>query len=474
MLAGMPDHAVPADSEAGDIVTVLLSRREDQWFDRKSGRTQPRSLAEVMVAFANAEGGMIVVGLHSGKVEGLGEADENALRQAARVYTDPPVRHSFQLVPCELSDGGLGHMAVINIEASEAVHRTTAGDVLLRVGDESRRLRGAEIRELEYDKGQSAFDGRAVAGATMDDLDDARIRTYHARIGPVTSPDGALEARGLVTRRGSQVVPTTAGILLLGKTPQQFFPEAWVRVLHYRGRARETGSRANVLADERFEGTLTDQIAGVRLDLLQRIPSVLRLAESGRFGPMATIPQDAWLEAVVNAVVHRSYSMAGDHTRIELFYDRLEVESPGRLPGLVRIETIRSTRFARNPRIARALADLGYGRELGEGVDRMFEEMERAGLPDPIYEQRPASVRVSLIADPELSQQLRALPPRLERLFRHIENAGRLTTVEAMQLEGQSRPTTLKHLARLEAAGLIEHVGVPKDPYGFWRLPVTY
>ncbi len=89
----------------------------------------------------------------------------------------------------------------------------------------------------------------------------------------------------------------------------------------------------------------------------------------------------------MNAVTHRSFSLGGDHVRVELFDDRLEVESPGRLPGLVRLENIRSTRFARNPRIARALSDLGYGRELGEGVNRMFEEMNRVGLPDPVYHQ---------------------------------------------------------------------------------------
>ena len=102
----------------------------------------------------------------------------------------------------------------------------------------------------------------------------------------------------------------------------------------------------------------------------------------------------------MNAVVHRSYSLGGDHVRVELFEDRLTVESPGRLPGLVRLENIRSTRFARNPRIASAMNDLGYGRELGEGVDRMFQEMELAGLPDPVFTQGPASVLVTLLADP--------------------------------------------------------------------------
>ena len=81
-----------------------------------------------------------------------------------------------------------------------------------------------------------------------------------------------------------------------------------------------------------------------------------------QFHRATVIPERVWLEAIVNAVVHRSYSIGGDHIRVSLFTDRLEVESPGRLPGLVRIETIRSTRFARNPRVARTVLEFGFGR----------------------------------------------------------------------------------------------------------------
>ena len=173
----------------------------------------------------------------------------------------------------------------------------------------------------------------------------------------------------------------------------------------------------------------------------------------------------------MNALVHRSYIIGGDHVRVEVFADRLEVESPGRLPGLVRIENIRSTRFARNPRIARALADLGYGRELGEGVNRMFEEMERVGLPDPLYMPGPASVRVAFLADSLAGKVMDALPLGSERFVDYLSRTGRITTTQAVDLFGQSRPTVLGHLHRLADLGLIEHIGTSlKDPRGYWRL----
>jgi Putative ATP-dependent DNA helicase recG C-terminal len=177
-----------------------------------------------------------------------------------------------------------------------------------------------------------------------------------------------------------------------------------------------TGAGANVAADRRLEGPITAQIDLARRLLRRWLPRAIRLQVEGRFGSATLIPEFVWLEGVVNAVTHRSYSIGGDHVRVELFDDRLEVESPGRLPGLVRVDNIRSTRFARNPRIARALSDLGYGRELGEGVNRMFEEMNRAGLPDPVYVQGPASVAVILLADPMSRRILDRLPPTLRAI----------------------------------------------------------
>ncbi len=459
--------------EPAERLDVLCRKPEDQWLERKSSRIQARDVGEALVAFANAEGGLLVIGLSNKAVEGLEGADENAFRQAARDFTDPPVRHSFELLPVVTAAGRPDRIALIEIEASDLVHRTRAGDVFLRVGDEKRKLREFEVRELEYDKGQSSFDGRPVAGARLDDLDDGLMNRYFASLQPHQPGFDVLEARGLVVRTGEGLVPTTAGVLVLTKSPQRFFPEAWLRVLEYRGRSRVLGVAANVVADHRFEGSLTEQLGEARAYLKRTIATAIRIGSAGRFQSVPLIPEQAWQEAVTNAIIHRSYSMSGDHIRVELFDDRLEVESPGRLPGLVRIENIRSTRFARNPRIARAMADLGYGRELGEGVDRMFEEMERAGLSDPIYEQRPASVRVSLIADPELARVLASLPPWLARVLEAIDRtSGQATTTGLMGLLGGSRPTMLKHLYALEKRGLVERVGSAHDPRGYWRLPV--
>jgi len=456
-----------------DRIAMLRDRAEDQWLERVSNRCSARDLADLQIGFANAEGGLIIVGIHDGKVEGVGDDRRrlNAWQQSSVDYSEPPVRRQVDLIPCVNARGEDDEIAVIEVEASDQVHMNRKGETYLRIGDENRRLGVMQAQELRFDKGQSVYDGTIAAGARMADLEDKLLARYLRSVRAGDRANTVLASRGLIARKGSGYVPTVAGMLVLGTEPQRLFPEAHLRLLRYQGSSRETGARSNVIRDRRVEGPLSVQIDTARRNLRRWLGQAIRLERGGRFQQSTLIPQFAWLEAIVNALVHRSYTMGGDHVRIELFDDRMEVESPGRLPGLVRVDNIRETRFARNPRVARALSDLGYGRELGEGVNRMFEEMERAGLPDPIYTQGQASVRVTFLVDTLSGRVLSDMPPGSEHFVEFLSRVGRVTTIQAGDLLGVSRPTALTHLHRLRSRGLIEHVGTsPNDPRGYWRL----
>ena len=456
-----------------DRVEWLRSHAEGQWFDRKSARIKARTLAETMVAFANAEGGLICIGFEDRQVLGIAASGGlvNEWRQAAVNHTAPPVRHAVELLDCTNDAGRPDQIMVIEVETSERVHETRSHDWYLRIGDENRKLGPFEIQELRFDKGESTFDGGPVPGTGLTALDSVLVDRFLDTIRGAARPEVALRSRGLLVERDGNLVPTVAGILVLGREPQANLPNATLRLLRYHGSSRETGARSNIRDDIRLDGPLPAMISGAQKRLRRWLPRAIRLTPSGRFrGSGTLVPEAAWLESVVNAVTHRSYTF-GDHISVELFEDRLEVESHGRLPGLVRPDNIRSTRFARNPRIARALADLRYGRELGDGVNRMFEEMERVGLPDPIYAQTAWSVRVAFLADPLSARVLALLPVGSERFVEDLSRTGRTTTSQAMQLLGASRPAVLRYLRRLEAQGLVEAVRMsPNDPRGFWRL----
>lgn len=449
---------------------VLLDVPEDQWFDRKSDRTSARDLADTLIGFANADGGTVVIGLHKGAVEGISGRSEriNAWRQAAVDFAHPPVRAYVRQVACQNDEGEEDELLVIDVESSDVVHANPKDEVFLRVGDETRKLTFRQRQELLYDKGQSAFEATVVQGASVEELDRDLLGSYAESLRH-PHPERLLIARGLATRDGEL---TAAGYLLFGREPQARFPEAYVRVLRYRGSARGTGSRQQLVHEARCEGPIPMQLMTAREQISAFQPSRRALGSEGRFEQVGLIPTDAWLEGVVNAVVHRSYSMVGDHIRVEIFDDRMEIESPGRFPGLVSLQEPQdAVRFARNPRIARVCADLNFGQELGEGIRRMFEEMRLAGLSDPLYVQTAGSVRVVLSTLPTDRELEDRLPARSRELVRALRQAGRLSTGDAADLVQMSRPATLKRLRSLEKEGVVRWVGnSPKDPRAYWEL----
>ncbi len=123
------------------------------------------------------------------------------------------------------------------------------------------------------------------------------------------------------------------------------------------------------------------------------------MGSDGKFAWFEFLPEPVWLEALVNAIIHRSYSIHGDHIRLTVFDDRIEVFSPGGFPGLITLGDLTNVpRLARNPRIARVMAELSYGQKLGEGLRRMVALMEDSGRRRPIVEETPGGALVTLYA----------------------------------------------------------------------------
>ena len=387
--------ALPPDA----VSALLLAEPEGQWFDRKSARIGARELAETLVAMANAEGGLIAVGLSGGVCEGVAGrvAAQNAWRQAGVDYTTPPVPFTAELLPCVNRRGEADHLFIIHLPPGRQVHSTTRDEVFLRLGDENRRLSFEQRIELRYDRGDTTFETTPARVQEPDMLDAAAVADYAALVGH-PAPRRLLPARELVAGDGTVSV---AAQLLFGVYPQHANPQAYVRVLKYEGNERRTGRAQNLVTDRRCEGTLPQQIDAARAALRQALPRRKALGSDGKFGWFEAIPEEAWLEALVNAVLHRSYSNFGDHIRATVFDDRIEVSSPGRFPGITALDDLTNVRrFARNPRIARVMAELSYGQEFGEGLRRMVEAMAAAGRHLPAIAQDYGGVVVTLRADP--------------------------------------------------------------------------
>lgn len=473
MTANQVDAALAADRS--DVGRRLLALPEDQWFDRKSIRVRAQDLDRPLTAFANAEGGVIVIGLSDGRVEGIRSqaSKQNAIRQAALDFTVPPVRAHVEQVGCINDAGEVDALLVIRVDPGELVHETRAGDVYLRVGDESRKLGFAARQELEFDKGQGQYDGRPVPDVRIADLDRKLVQNYRSRVG-ASSDLKLFRARSLLTPKDEL---TNAGYLLFAPRPQDRFPEAYIRVIRFLTSERGTGARLGVEegSDIRIEGPIPRAIQEADRVISSLIPKRRALAESGLFEARPIVPREAWLEGVVNAAIHRSYSLSGDHIRVEIYTDRVEIESPGRFPGLANPALpLEIPRFARNPRIARVCADLRIGQELGEGIKRMFDEMRIVGLRDPAYRQTAGSVRLTLAALPRLpATQAARLPKGSQQILDALRTAGvaGLGSGEVAEAAGLSRPAANARLKALREEGLIVwHGKSSKDPRARWTL----
>ena len=363
---------------------------EGQTFDCKSIHIEPKALANTIVAMANADGGMIAVGISdkTRRIEGI-DQDKAHLNEILRTPFDfcvPTISVTTEFMPCQDSEGNDNHILIIHVPASPRLHANQADEVFWRVGDKSRKLPFEERLQLMYDKGERYYEDSPAYGATIEDIDMDAVKAYMKRIGYGKSPMEYLqENKGFLTYKGDVPQVSTACILLFGKHPQKFFPRARVRFVKYYGTEEKVGREMNVIKDVTFEGRILDQIQKTVDYLETQVKEHSYLGEDGLFKTDREYPKFVIQEMTVNSVCHRDYSIKGTEIQIKMFDDRIVFETPGKLPGIVRTDNIRHTHFSRNPKIAEYLKVYDYVKEFGEGVDRMCRELSAIGTKEPQY-----------------------------------------------------------------------------------------
>ncbi len=205
-------------------------------------------------------------------------------------------------------------------------------------------------------------------------------------------------------------------MLLFAKDPEKYITSASLRYIRYEGIDANVGMEHNVVKDERFENNIPWIIGHVKSFLKATLKDYFFLdLETGRFNKVPEYPEEAWLEGVVNALCHRSYNVQGNAIYIKHFDDRLEISNSGPLPAQVNVENIRTERFSRNPRIARALEDMGFVRQLNEGVSRIYQSMEKSMLSTPEYIEKNGNVY--LILRNKISSHTKTIPDAILKLI---------------------------------------------------------
>ena len=368
-------------------IQEITFHKEDQTFDCKSIQIEPKALAISIVAFANADGGTIAIGVSdkTRMIEGVDQYTEklNELLRVPLDFCNPSVPITSELLPCTDKDGNDNHVLLMYIPASSELHANQVDEAYMRVGDKSRKLSFEERIQLMYDKGERYYEDTAVYGATVDDIDMAAVERYTELIGYTKSAKQYLHENNsfITTNAKGEEQVSVACILLFGKYPQKFFPRGRTRFIRYKGTEERVGAEMNVIKDVTFEETILDQVKATIAYLETQVEEHTFLGQHGQFVTNRDYPKFVIQEMVVNACCHRAYNIKGTEIQIKMFDNRLVFESPGRLPGMVKPSNIRHTHFSRNPKIAQFLKAYGFVKEFGEGMDRVCRELEANGTP---------------------------------------------------------------------------------------------
>ena len=335
-------------------------------------------LADEIAAFANANGGVLLCSVtDAGEVRDMSreqivaldsllvEASSDSIKPAVRIRT----RHR------QLADGK--KLLLVDIPEGDAQHDSPGGSYI-RVGGSKRKMTSDERLRLAQRRGQGrsrSFDQRTVPNTGFKTLDDALWKPLLSAEG-AAEPESALGKLGLLAPDEAGVArATVAGVLLCTREPERRLPNACIMATRYRGTDRASGQLdAQVIA-----GPLNRQIA----DAAAFAARNMRMA--ARKDPARVdLPQysdKALFEALVNAVVHRDYSMSGSRIRLSMFEDRLEIQSPGSLPNNLTLESMGTRQATRNEALTSVLGRMPVGGVLGSRDRRYFMERRGDGVP---------------------------------------------------------------------------------------------
>ncbi|WP_353167826.1 ATP-binding protein [Flavobacterium sp.] len=378
----------------------LRSQKENQYFERKGlgeKDVKPTKIAEELIGLLNADGGVLAFGVtDEGEIQDIRtlESKLDAYRTLVFDFINPAC--TIELEELEI-DGNLVFLYHAEQDVERVFCRKDNEKIYLRVLDTNRELNRDQIKKLEYDKGIRRFEEEIVKEFDVEDLDQNLLNEYKEKLNYNGESIDLLVKRHLTKKKDTVYQLKNAAVLLFTKDPEKYIPSASVRYVRYDGTEALTGVNHNVVKDERFENNIPNLINEIKKFLKASFKDYYFLdMEEGRFKKVPEYPEEAWLEGIVNALCHRSYNVQGNSVYIKHFDNRLEISNSGPLPAQVTIENIKTERFARNPRVARVLEDIGYVRQLNEGVSRIYESMEKSMLSTPEYKEENGNVYLIL------------------------------------------------------------------------------
>ena len=432
----------------------------------------PSRLAATLVGMANTAGGTVLVGVspRAGQIQGVRDPDDlmDRIFQAA-LLSDPPL--VLPLPQTEIVEG----LPVLRVSVPPGLPHVYSleGRYLGRSGKREAPLPARQLRQLLVERGVIQFESRIPPKASIEDLDLEQAAEYLATLGfsGEVNLEDILRQRGCLVTDGDKLLPTYAALLLFGKHPQQWLPSASVLAARFPGT-----TFSDEFVKQEIRGTLPDQLQQAEAFVHDNLRSVARLVGLKR-EETPEYPLEAVRELLVNAIAHRDYSQQGDTIHLHIFADRLEVHSPGGLPGPMTIDNLLEARFSRNAVIAQVLSDMGFVERLGYGLNRVVTVLKQNNLPQPRFEEIGGTFRVTLFRAESKALERSALQdlsayaefdlnPRQERAIGYVAQKARITNSDYQALCPEVSAETLRRdLVDLVKKGVLIRIGDKRATY---------
>ena len=357
-----------------------------------------------------------------------------------------------------------GALLRLTIFKAKEILKASNSVVYVRRGAQKQSVRTEEaLHRLQLDKGIVSFEDETFNIDPTQITNSETVIAFMLQVVPTGEPDEWLHKQNLLI----EGKPTAAGVLLFSDEPQNALPKrSAIKIYQYKTKDDE-GSRETLAFDPiTIEGCIYDEIKEAVAKTKEVVEKMKRLGPEGLEG--VTYPDETLHEIITNAVLHRDYSIAAD-VHVRVYDNRIEIESPGRLPGHITLEDILSEQSARNPKIVRLINKFPDppNKDVGEGLNTAFEAMKRLRLKEPVIEQREHSVVVNIRHQPLASAE--------DTVMQYLKKNDEITNMIARDLTGIRSENSMKNVfVALKERGMIEPVpGKEIGPKSAWRKTKT-
>jgi ATP-dependent DNA helicase RecG len=430
----------------------LLTLEEDTFCDLKAIEVSTKKLSAAISAFANTAGGDVYIGISESEFMGAkfrewrGFKDQEAANghiQSLDALFPLGTEYSYGFLRAPGSDGVVLH---VQVQRTAQISRAHGNKAYVRRGAQNLEVKGKQLEALRLAKGIESYEKQTV-NVSLSTLTDSQIlKDFVKQVVPNLEPKAFLQKQHLI--RGNK--PTVAALLLFAEEPQAALPKR-SGVKLYRYKTTGAPSRDTLAGvPKSIEGPMLEMIRRAVSETAAMIEGIQKLGATG-LEPVK-YPPETLHEIVTNAVLHRDYSIAAD-VQIRVFDNRVEVESPGILPGQVTVKNILDEQFARNGMLVRLINKFPNppNKDVGEGLNTAFKAMQKLRLKPPVIKEPENSVLVDIRHDPMASPA--------ESVMDYLENHDQIKNGIARELTGISSENTMKEVfLKLAKSGLIERV----------------